>query len=122
MRRRKTGPDLATVELVRWRDRDTCRRCPRAGEQIHHRKPRGMGGTRDPRINCPSNLVLLCSADHLWVETHRAQARDEGWLVSQWQDPARVPIVVGGRPTWLAEDGKAYPEMRGARDVHGPRV
>lgn len=109
MRRRKTGPDLATVELVRWRDRDACRRCPRAGEQIHHRKPRGMGGTRDPRINCPENLILLCSECHAWIESHRADSIADGWLVSKWADPAAVPLVLHGLPVWLARDGHAYP-------------
>lgn len=104
-----TGPDVATRERVRWRDRDRCRRCGVQTWQLHHRKPRGMGGTRDPLINSPANLVLLCGSGttgcHGWVESNRREARALGWLVSQWADPADVPIVHNGRTTYLTEDG-----------------
>jgi hypothetical protein len=35
---------------------------------VHHRKPRGMGGTFDPAIHDLDNLVVLCDAHH--VEVH----------------------------------------------------
>lgn len=118
IRRRKsrpTGPDVATRELVRWRDRDQCRRCGAQTWQIHHRKPRGMGGTRDPLINGPSNLVLLCGTGttgcHGWVETNRTEARLQGWLVSQYADPRYQPIDHEGRLAFLTEDGKAVSEL-----------
>jgi hypothetical protein len=69
-----------------------------------------MGGTRRPEVNYAGNLVLLCQDCHLWIETHRAEARAQGWLVSQWDDPARIPLNIHGLPVWLAHDGKAYPE------------
>lgn len=111
MSRRKTGPDKATVDLVRQRDRDQCRRCHGNGEQIHHRRPRGMGGTRDPLINATSNLVLLCSACHLHVETHRTEAFNDGWLVSQHSSrlPSAIPLVVHGLPVWLDDNGNTHP-------------
>ena len=31
------------------------------GTVPHHRKPRGMGGSRDPFMNSESNAMLLCS-------------------------------------------------------------
>lgn len=81
--------------------------------QIHHRKPRGMGGTRDPLVNSPSNLVLLCGSGtegcHGWVESHRTEAREAGWLVSQHADPRYQPIDHEGRLTFLTEDGTAVP-------------
>jgi len=62
---------------------------------------RRMGGSRDPRLNEPSNLVLLCgsgtSADdsqgkcHQIVESKRRVATADGWLVSQHADPPDVP-------------------------------
>lgn len=107
MTRRKTGPDRGTVEHVRWRDRDKCRRCHETGEQIHHRKPRGMGGTRDPLINSTANLILLCQDCHGWVESNRTAAREQGWLVSQHADPRYQPIDHEGRLTFLTEDGTA---------------
>lgn len=116
---RTTGPSTATRELVRWRDRDRCRRCGAPTWQIHHRQPRGMGGTRDPRVNSPANLVLLCGTGvtgcHGWVESHRALAREQGWLVSQWADPVDVPIVHMGHVTYLTEQGQALPELPARR-------
>ena len=85
-----TGPDLATRQLVVDRDMRRCVRCGEPGQQIHHRKPRGMGGTSDPAINSPANLVLLCLACHAYIESHRADAYESGWLVRRWQDPAEV--------------------------------
>lgn len=111
---RKTGPDAATRELVRWRDRDRCRRCGATTWQIHHRKPRGMGGSRDPLINDPSNLVLLCGSGttgcHGWVEQHRTEARRQGWLVSQHADPRYQPIDHEGQLLFLTSEGKTAPE------------
>lgn len=112
---RRTGPDRATREQVWWRDRDRCVMCGKSTRQIHHRRPRGMGGTRDPLVNDPSNLLLLCGSGttgcHGWVESHRAEALRDGWLVSKWGDPAAVPISVGHRAIWLGHDGKTYPEI-----------
>ena len=113
-RPRPTGPSIETREQVRWRDRDRCRRCGKPTWQIHHRKPRGMGGTRDPLINSPANLVLLCGSGttgcHGWVESHRTEAREQGWLVSQHADPRYQPIDHQGRLTFLTEGGKTVPE------------
>lgn len=114
MSRRKTGPDQATVDLVRARDGDQCRRCHREYQQIHHRKPRGMGGTRDPLINSPSNLVCVCQTCHQWIETHRVDALRDGWLVSQWGDPASTPIVINHLPVWLSPDGLSHPQKETA--------
>lgn len=75
-----------------------CERCGRYAEggSIHHRTPRGMGGSRDPLISTVPNGVLLCgsgtSGCHGWVETHRAEARADGWLVPRGVDPATVPV------------------------------
>lgn len=114
MSRRRTGPDRATVELVRWRDRDRCVRCGAPATNIHHRRPRGMGGTRDPLANDPSNLLCLCGSGttgcHGWIESHRAEALRDGWLVSKWADPATIPIAVGHRAIWLDHRGKTHPE------------
>lgn len=53
---------------------------------VHHRRPRGSGGTSVPWINFPSNLILLCGSGttgcHGWVESHRDEARALGFLVA----------------------------------------
>lgn len=104
---RKTGPTRETVARVLERDGYACRRCGHDPQQVHHRKPRGMGGTRDPRINACSNLVALCQVCHTYIEMNRAWARSEGWLVQQWADPETIPLVSRGRVLWLTDDGQA---------------
>jgi 5-methylcytosine-specific restriction enzyme A len=91
--RRDTGPDRATRDLVAERDAG-CVNCGIGpyGLQVHHRKPRRMGGRTDPRINAPSNLISLCQACHTWVELRRTEALDMGLLVRENDDPRKVPV------------------------------
>lgn len=85
---RNTNPTAKTVQLV-W-DRDGgCAKCGTGlygvrGVQwhLHHRRPRSMGGSREPWVNLPGNLVALCAPCHRDVESHRDQSRAEGFLVS----------------------------------------
>lgn len=60
------------------------------GLQVHHRKPRRMGGRTGPAINSPANLVSICPEDHAWAESNRSAALDLGLLVAEEHDPARV--------------------------------
>lgn len=63
---------------------------------IHHRFPRRMGGTRDPRINDVRNLVLLCGDGtrgcHGWIESNRLTALRQGWLLHSL-DEVDVPVL-----------------------------
>ncbi|MFF0546916.1 HNH endonuclease [Nocardia thailandica] len=102
MKRRNTGPSAEVIEMVRRRADNRCERCAwllHAGGQIHHRVPRGMGGSRSAWINRPPNLVLLCPTCHAWAESYRASAMETGWLVLRRHDPAEVPVesLVHGR-------------------------
>lgn len=104
-----TGPNLATRQLVIERDHGRCLRCGGPMESIHHRKPRGMGGTRDASINSPVNLVSLCghgtAGCHGWIESHRDAAYRDGWLVRRNEDPAEVLIRTRELMVLLFEDG-----------------
>ena len=106
-RRRDTGPDTATRRLVLDRD-EGCVICGRSDlpVQIHHRRPRGAGGSKDAATNRPSNLITLCVDDHRWVESNRKISREEGYLVPSWENPATVPVrhAVHG-PALLTHDG-----------------
>lgn len=69
-----------------------------------------MGGTRDPAAGSVANGVLLCGSGttgcHGWIETHRAESLEAGWLVRQGVDPATVPIPhVTLGSVWLDPDG-----------------
>lgn len=85
-----------TREQVYARDHRLCRRCGKQGDSIQHRIPRGMGGSKDPRINSLSNLVMLCGDGtrgcHGYVESHRDEAYSTGWLVHRFEDPELVPL------------------------------
>ena len=109
---RNTGPDFDTVMAVLHRDGYRCVRCgtPIEGDRgvhwsLHHRAPRGMGGTRRPEVNSPSNLIPLCGSGvtgcHGFVESHRAEALDAGWLVSRHTDPAKKALLVNHSSRWV---------------------
>lgn len=108
----------AATEAVRTtvleRDLYRCVSCgtyvgPFGDFSIHHRRPRGMGGTKRPESNLPGNLLLLCGSGttgcHGWVESHRAEARDKGFLVWQSQDPETVPVETYCGSYYFRNDG-----------------
>jgi hypothetical protein len=70
-----------------------------------------MGGTKDPSINRPGNLILLCGDGvrgcHGWVETHREEAHDNGWSLPWWQTSEDFPVTY-----W---DGTYYINNKGDR-------
>lgn len=111
--RRATGPSRATVDLIWYRDNSRCLRCgvglyPGAEHSIHHRIPRGMGGTRSAAINHPTNLMLLCGSGvtgcHGWVESNRDAARNIGFLVRVDDDPETIPFQDAAGDWWLLDD------------------
>jgi len=97
---------IEVAELVVARDNASCVCCGRniAGLErgrdwsIHHRIPRGMGGSRDPRLSLPANLVVLCGSGttycHGFVERHRTWARERGLLLWRSQEPDQIAIAV----------------------------
>lgn len=93
-----------TEALILTRANHACERCgqPNRGVRgrdwsIHHRRPRGMGGTK--RLSTASVGVVLCGSGvtgcHGWVESNRADAIDLGWLVSALgrEHPRDIPII-----------------------------
>lgn len=119
---RNTGPTTETRKIVINRAGNRCERCgkPITGPySIHHRKPRGMGGTKDPQANSPSNLVLLCGSAttpggcHTGVEKFREAAVATGWIVPRTADPARTPIKLFPHRWYLLnEDGTTTETVR----------
>ena len=104
-----TGPDLRTRQAAIDRDQRRCVRCGEPMAHIHHRRPRGMGGSRDPLTNRAANLVCLCRGCHDWIECHRADAYRDGWLVHRWDDPASIPLIVRDSEVYLDDDYQATP-------------
>lgn len=119
--RRETGPSVATRKTVIERAAGHCERCGAAITgmySLHHRKPRGMGGTKDPAINSPANLVLLCGSAtspntcHTNVERFRASAITTGFIVPQAGDPEAIPIKFKTGWWLLRPDGTKLPTTR----------
>lgn len=119
-RKKSTGPSSVVVEAVLERAGYHCEICDgwigdRRGTDwsLHHRRPRGMGGTRWPGANGPANLMVACGSGttgcHGLIESHRAGAVAAGWLVLSRTDPATVAVLIN-RDRWLyltAEGGYA---------------
>lgn len=104
----------ATREAVDFRDGGKCRRCGASlyGQMFsrHHRKSRGMGGANRKDADRLSNIVSLCGSGttgcHGWVESNRAEAREEGWLIYSGDDPRHIPMRDWrGRLFFLTDDG-----------------
>lgn len=64
------------------------------GGQVHHRQPRGMGGSSNPERHSPANLLFLCPECHADIESHRAAGYDLGRLVRRGDDPLETPVLV----------------------------
>lgn len=118
---RDTGPSVATRQLIKERAGGCCERCGKTitgDHSIHHRKPRGMGGTRDPKANSPANLVLLCGSAttpdgcHTGVERFRESAITTGYIVSRSADPELIPIKMASGWWFLRPDGTKLPTVR----------
>lgn len=103
---RRTDPPAATVKIVRERDDWRCARCAGWGPlSTQHRVARGMGGTRWPGINLPSNLLTLCGSGttqcHGWVEAHPTWAEAHGWSVPRWAQHAVSEVPVWTWRGWV---------------------
>lgn len=98
----------AAKDVVKDRALDQCEHChlPLAGQRVetHHRKPRGMGGSSDPAIHSPANLIRVRWSCHLAIEAGREESFVAGWLVESETDPAVVPLRYRGGP-WRLLDG-----------------
>lgn len=98
----------ATKMAVIDRAKGRCDRCGviiTTGANFHHRRPRGMGSTNRDESSSPANCLLLHPACHDYIERHRTEAQEKGWLVRQIDDPRLMPALVQGALCLLHEDG-----------------
>ena len=124
-----TGPTKQTRQRVLKRDDGKCVRCgaivadpdtgvPFLQYSLQHRRPRGMGGSKDPVTNSLENLIVLCGSAvtgcHGAVEVNRESGRRFGYAVPQWRDPAVMPVLhwqLGW--AWPTPDGVWIPALSG---------
>jgi 5-methylcytosine-specific restriction protein A len=115
---RLTGFSPIVRKLIKERagTHDYLVRCERCGVwrediQLHHRLPRGRGGTRKPSTNQAANGLALCQTCHHFVESYRNDALELGLLISQFdrRPPTEIPVQLdGGLYYLLADDGEKY--------------
>jgi 5-methylcytosine-specific restriction protein A len=126
--RRLTGFSPLVRYQIEERSNTFCERCGclALNGQAHHRRPRGMGGSRNPETNQAANALWLCTAGdapiggnacHEHVESNRAEALKYGWIVAQHRTPAEAPVLRRG--FWVLLDNKGdyfpIPEPAGGR-------
>ena len=112
---RYTGFTEAVKETIRERSGGRCEamipsECTGIASEIHHRRTRGMGGTRRADTNLPANGLHLCRECHRWVTEHPAEARESGWVVRQSQTPSEVRVLRRGEWVRLFDDGAMWGE------------
>lgn len=94
---------------VYGRSEGLCERCGMAKvTDLHHRRPRGMGGDRREDTASMDNALGLCRPCHDWVEGNRVEAREKGFLVRSSHDPATIPVCYRGRMMLLSEVTPIY--------------
>lgn len=101
-----TGFPKAVRDLIAHRSGGMCERCGvNRAVQIHHRRPRGIGGSRRPETNQAANGLHLCNGCHAVTESDRDEGLRHGWLVRQGRDPKVVPVFRMGQWVQLNNDG-----------------
>lgn len=112
----------AKRQLVMGRAFGRCERCGKAtlcGE-VHHRRPKGLGGSKLPDRHDVSNLVYLCTPDHRWAHGNPRAAAAVGYLVprSSGTHPLQVPITdLAGQVRYLDNEGQYLAEPVEAVDA-----
>jgi len=97
-----------TRKLVLARDCGKCLRCLGEACDVHHRKPKGMGGTGDPDIAFGlANLISLCRDCHADIHAHPQREYLSGYLLHSWDSPEKTPLLIkpGSVYMWLRPDG-----------------
>lgn len=81
---------------------------PRRQYSLQHRRPRGMGGSKDPALGSPANGLLVCGTGttlcHGFIEQHREAATARGFLIPRLGDISEFPVIDFSERIWLLDD------------------
>jgi 5-methylcytosine-specific restriction protein A len=101
----------STRKLIRQRAKSRCELCGVTTEkgQIHHRKPRGMGGTVLEESRSAANGLYLDLKCHEKIERNRREAYENGWLVHRWDNSEERAVKMFDGWFVLAGDGTLSP-------------
>lgn len=106
-----------TREIIKHRANGSCEVCGmtlRIYAQIHHRKPRGMGGTKRADSGSAANGLYIHQKCHETIERNRTTGYRKGWLVHQGDDPVQVPVQLWYGWHLLNEDGSVQKYRQGS--------
>jgi len=89
-------------KVVKARSEGRCEICHIApATDMHHRRNRSQGGKWTPE-----NLMHLCHMHHMHITVNPRTAREQGWSVPSYLDPASTPVWVTQREfVFLTTDG-----------------
>jgi hypothetical protein len=70
-------------QVVQGRAFGRCERCLQANlcGDLHHRRPKGLGGSKAPDRHDVANLVYVCRFCHSWAHGNPKDAAAAGFLV-----------------------------------------
>ena len=97
-----------TRHLIQDRAKHRCELCGtaiREAGQIHHRKPRGMGGTKDLESRSAANGLYVHLKCHAKIESERWKAYQNDWLVRQYDASEKTPVLMWDGWKTLNADG-----------------
>lgn len=105
----------ANRQIVMGRAFGHCERCLHAtlAGDPHHRRVRGMGGSKAPDRHDPSNLVWVCRPCHDWIHAHPKESATTGFIVPRSSNvlPFAVPITdLNGHVRYLDNEGQYLSE------------
>lgn len=112
-RQKPKAVDSQTRTLVLTRSGYKCERCygrldEGYGFSVHHRLPRGMGGTKGREIHQASYLLVLCGSGvtgcHGWVEVNRTQALTLGLLIYRIDKGYEIPFMDIREKWWILDN------------------
>ncbi|MDV6274060.1 hypothetical protein R3Q06_11170 [Rhodococcus erythropolis] len=120
-RQRDTGFPESVKKLIHERSGRRCevrQACHGdAAVQIHHRRPRGAGGSSVAWVNQAANGLDVCVRCHTFIESAREFSEAHGWLVSMNKKlrPDEVPVLLAhdAVPVLLSDDGTIHRPTKG---------
>lgn len=106
----------ANRQVVQGRAFGRCERCLQATlcGDLHHRRPKGLGGSKAADRHDVANLVHLCRGCHRWAHDNPRDAAAVGFLVprSSGRHPIEVPITdLAGQTQFLDNEGQYLKEQ-----------
>jgi 5-methylcytosine-specific restriction protein A len=112
MTKRQTGFPPEVKATIRSRAQNLCEICGQHTSDLtaHHRRLKGMGGTRRPESQAVSAGIWVFALDHHRIHAHPQHSYEMGWLVKQSADPALIAVLRRERWVLLQDDGSFIEE------------